>query len=390
MPTQFDELVETIRAEEASTSRLFGDAGRRIRGNTDPEYLGLLAEAADLIADVVSGRRPMHRLQEAMTTSDFPNLFGDVLDRQLLARYLETPQVWSSFARRSTVRDFRAVKRFALDGAEGVLDTVGERDPYPAAALTDSADSYSVVKHGRRLHFSWEDFINDDLDAFADNPDRLARAARRSEDFFATGLFIDANGPHASLYTSGHKNQVAANPVLSISALQTAFTTLASQLDNDGMPVMIDAVVLVVPPALQVVAENILHATQIRVAAGSSGATADQLVAVNWMANKVTLVVDYYIPLVATSANGNTTWALFATPSTGRPALEMGFLRGHETPELFMKSPNADRIGGMAGAMEGDFDTDSVQYKVRHTFGGTRYINTGGFRSTVASSGAGS
>jgi hypothetical protein len=391
MPTDFLDLIETYDAQEASTSALYGDAGRRLRGHQQsPRYTQGLTEAARLMGDVAAGRRPMRALSEAMTTSDFPNLFGDILDRQLLAEYLETPQVWSSFARRSTVRDFRTVKRFAVDGAEGTLSAVGEKAPYPAAGLVDSVDSYAVVKHGRRLHFSWEDFINDDLDGLRSAPQRLARAARRSEDYFATGLWVDANGPHASLYTSGNKNIVTSNPVLSVAALQTAFTILASQVDNDGMPIMIDAVTLVVPPALQVTATNIINATEILIAAGSTSGTADRLRVANWMQNKVNLVVDYYIPLIATSAHGSTTWALFAEPSVGRPALEVGFLRGHESPELFMKSSDNQSIGGMAGDMDGDFDTDSVQYKVRHTFGGTRLTSTGGAKSTVASNGSGS
>ena len=45
-------------------------------------------------------------------------------------------------------------------------------------------------------------------------------------------------------------------------------------------------------------------------------------------------VVDPYIPLVATSANGATSWFLFANPSvTDRAALEFARLRGHEEPD---------------------------------------------------------
>jgi hypothetical protein len=37
-----------------------------------------------------------------------------------------------------------------------------------------------------------------------------------------------------------------------------------------------------------------------------------------------------------------------------------------------MKAPNAIRIGGgVVGAEEGSFETDGVDYKVRHVFGGS-------------------
>ena len=54
------------------------------------------------------------------------------------------------------------------------------------------------------------------------------------------------------------------------------------------------------------------------------------------MKNIVKLQVASYIPMIATS-NQNTSWFLFADPATSRPAAEIGFLRGHEEPELFMK-----------------------------------------------------
>jgi hypothetical protein len=98
----------------------------------------------------------------------------------------------------------------------------------------------------------------------------------------------------------------------------------------------------VVPPALQVTAMNIMNATEIRVAAGSGSATTDQAVAKNWVGNQVAeVVVNPWLPIVDSSANKNTTWYLFADPGAGRPAMEVGFLRGHESPELFLKSPNA-------------------------------------------------
>jgi len=71
---------------------------------------------------------------------------------------------------------------------------------------------------------------------------------------------------------------------------------------------------------------------------------AQMLHAMNWAKNIVRLAVNYYLPIIDTTY-GNTGWYLFANPESGRPAIEMGFLRGHKTPELFMKLPNAVAIG---------------------------------------------
>ena len=386
---EFLEVIENIRAEEASVQRLFGSEGQGARhGAKSPKYMQKLSEAARLVADVMSGKRPAHLLREAMTTSDFPYLFGDILDRQLLAAYQESAATWPNYAKRNTVRDFRAIKRFGVYGGDQVLEEVPQDHEYPISKIDeDTPYSYAVKKLGRKMPFSWETLINDDLDALKDIPERFGRASRRSEEKFATSLFVDANGPHASFYTGGNANIVTGNPALSITGLQTAMKVLAAHKDQNGEPIVIDVVELVVPPALEIDALSILNATQIWLDPNLSAPNKKQsLVTENWMKSKLHLNVNAYIPIVASSANGDTSWFLFANPNNGRPGLEVAFLRGHEEPEIFMKAPNAMRVGGGGmDAMNGDFDTDSIEYKVRHVLGGSRMDP----KMTVASNGSG-
>jgi hypothetical protein len=403
MSTALDILPELASyaggTEEASTTRIYEGEGhsvtariRRARRTGNPAYRQRLLEAAHLYQRVVQGNaRAALDFQEALSTSDFQFLFGDIIDRQLLARYQAMPVQWETIARRGRVRDFRSVNRFTLDGGEAVLAAVKEQTEYPAAQLVDGKYSYSVKKYGRRIPLSWETLINDDLDAFRDIPDRLGRAAQRSEEKFATGLFVSSTGPNSTFFSSGNKNLVTAGAgaALSITSLQTAFTLLGSQVDTDGAPIYIEGVTLMVPPALEVVANNILNATEIWTAAGSGGASsdagrADQLRVANWMANKVKAITNPWLPIVNTT-NGSTAWYLFADPNVGRPALEVGMLIGHEQPELWQKTPNAIRVGGgIAAPEDGDFDTDSLEYKLRHVFGGTLMDP----KSAVASPGA--
>lgn len=382
------ELIESVKQEQASTRELFAGGGVGAKHILKGEkYYEKFAVAAEFIADVFEGRRSGLQFREAMTTDDFPLLFGDVLDRQLLANYMETPGVYRNFCRIATVSDFRTVKRFHTSGSETPLDIVNEQAEYPETALDEGQYTYAVKKYGRRIPFAWETMINDDLDALKDVPARFGRAARRTEQKFAAGLYVDSTGPHGSLYTSGNSNIVTDNPVLSVSALQTAMTILAAQTDSGGDPIFIDAIHLVVPPALEITALNIMNAIQLNMNTSGGGTSAQTLETVNWMKNRVKLSVDYYIPNVASSSNGSTSWFLFADPNNGRPALEVGFLRGHTTPEIFIKAPNAQAVGGGAVTpMAGDFATDSIQYKVRHVLGGSRLDP----KMTVASDGSGS
>lgn len=386
---EFRETFEKIKAEEASVQKLFAGDGkgvRSIKGRNTPEYKKKLSEAVSFVADIYDGRKPFHYFKEAMTTDDFPLMFGDILDRQLLANYQETPQVYRNFVKISTVPDFRSVKRFYTSGGEARLSVVEEQEEYPESALGEGKYVYSVQKYGRRMPFSWETMVNDDLDALKDVPARFGRAARRTESYFAASLYCGVDGPDGTLYSGGNANVVTTNPVLNIESLETALTVLYAQTDSDGEPIHIDMVHLVVSPALEITALNILNATQL-VLTDQGGLANYELRVNNWMKGRFKLSVDAYIPEIATNSNANTCWFLFADPNNGRPALEMGFLRGHISPEIFIKSPNALRVGGgMADPMGGDFDTDSIQYKVRHIMGG-RTIDP---KMTVASQGDGS
>lgn len=387
------QLIETMRAEEASHEKLFGDVGgvsaRSLR--KAPDYNLRMKEALGIIQRARTTRWGMQRFAEAMQTGDFPLLMADVIDRQLLGMYQEGTYSWQAYCRRATVADFRTVKRFAMDGAEGVLPSVGETGIYLPQVLTETKYSYAVSKYGRIMKWSWESWINDDLGALgSSSPARLAKAARRSEEKFATQLHVDASGPHASLYTTANKNIINTtngaantNPVLGVVGLQDAFTVMGLQLDADGEPIGIDGVILEVPPSLAVTAKNLINATEIIVGTDSA---AQRVVTSNWMKTFVTLVVNAYIPVVASSANGKTSWFVHARPTEGRPAMEMGFLRGHETPELFQSTGNQQRVGGATSPMDGSFEDDTTAFKVRHVFGGTRLDG----KASVASNGSAS
>jgi len=83
------------------------------------------------------------------------------------------------------------------------------------------------------------------------------------------------------------------------------------------------------------------------------------------------LHVDPYIPVIDTSQNLNT-WYVFADPSQGA-AMEFGYLRGHETPEICMKSSDKVSVGGAAlSPFSGDFATDNIFYRVRIVKGSTQ------------------
>lgn len=386
--------------DAASTGSLYGSDGtnlsRAVRRRESAEYRQRLLGLTRVYRGMLEGSdRAKLAFKEAMSRPDFNYLFGDVIDRQLLAAYQTRAAQWPAYAKRGRVRDFRTVKRYTLDGGEAVLNKVKELAPYKVRSVTDGAYEYAVEKYGDKIGVSWESLVNDDLDALADLPTRLGNAARRTEERFSAALFSDSSGPNSTFFATGNRNiinttvvgsTVTPNPPLSITALQLAMQVLMQQRDADGGPIYVEGMTLVVPPALMVPAQNILNATQIMAATGGGDGTGnDQLLTNNWMRNQLTLVTNPWLPLINTTS-GNTAWYIFANPAVGRPAMEVGFLQGHEKPELWVRSPNAVRVGGgTVGPEEGDFDHDAVEYRVRMVLGGTLMDP----KSAVASSGTG-
>lgn len=365
-----------------------------------------IASAAALWADLIQGRVPSYLLQEAiaprtpavvraieanypgimrvteaMTTSDFPLLTGDVLDRMMLARFREYPSPWRQFVKVTTLRDFRTVDRYDADGLEGRWDDVPEQDEITYGSMSETRYQYAPRKYAKGAKISFEALMNDDLGVFESIPDRLGRGGARTINHFVTSLYVDANGPHASLY--GADNTVTGNPALSIASLATGLGKLREQRDADGEPIIVTEAVLVVPPALEITARNILNATQVLLTT-AGGASGQEMQVANWIGSALSLAVDPYIPVVASTANGDSSWFLFASPNDA-PALEVGFLRGFAEPQLYQKLANTARVGGGVDQMAGDFATMSQEYKGVVAFGGTRLLA----KATVASNGSG-
>lgn len=405
--------------EMADTGERGWAAASRLARQANPQYQANYREARRLVDNVLSGNRyAALKFQEAMTISDFPFYFGDVLDRSVLANYAETPYSWSGYIKRASLNDFRLAKMFRFDRGAAVLNgpitpnsygatgagTTGieEVSEYPMRYRVATNYSDQLYKFGARMDFAWETLINDDLDALKDTPALFGRACRRTEEKRATQLFVSSTGPNATFFSTANKNLVTNavnsvvttdNPSLSITSLAWALIIMASQVDLDGEPISIDSWALVVPPALDITARNIVNALQVymndqggTLASSGTGATvtqqsAQRLLTENWAKGRVKPMVNYYLPIVNTTS-GNTAWYLFANPDSGRPAAQLSFLRSQPGPQMFMKSPNAVAIGegrlgsssmpgtALANPMEGDFDTDSVQYKVRYVMGG--------------------
>jgi len=353
---------------------------------TRPEgYERRLTEVIDLLSNAkgLPAHKHEYLLREALTTSDFPLLFGDVLDRQMLAAYKATDPVWKPYTKLSTVPRIAPQVggyRFAMRGGDEHLDIVYEKGEYLASDRNADRYALSVDKYGRQFDISWEAIINDDLSALTDTPTRFAMAAQRTEHRVVVNMYAYDRVPGAAIHTVGgplyttfpaELNETAG--ALTIGFLEQGLEVMAGRTDAAGEPIYCRAKFLVVPPALEMTGRQILTSTEKRYTGGAAGTawpTANVLPQYG-----LQLIVDPYLPAAATAngsaASQNTQWYLFSDPNDIR-VIEAAHLVGHERPEICMKASNKVTVGGGAiSPMGGDFATDNIFYRVRLIFGAT-------------------
>lgn len=364
LTTSTEILTGAAAVAEGETSP---DAGFR-PAPRDPRLNARIVEAAEIWHDAlfsggISGMRARTRLAESLTTSDFPLLLASVIDRELLRQYEAISPTWQGYARRATVKDFKAKKLMDLLGGREILDAVPEGSEYPARKPTEAEYPLTVGKRGARVKLTWEMLVNDELDAFRDLPQRLAEAARETENYMAATLLVKAAGANTDFFKAANGNTPTALALSDVN-LAAALTAVTTRKDGNR-PIQIPRLSLVVPPALEMTALSILNATEIRTVDGTV-----TRVSGNNLRGRLNLVVDPYLTVIATDAKAATRWFLMPDPNGGRPAAAVGFLRGYEQPDLRVKADTGQRVGGGSIAPEeGSFDVDSIEYRVRHVVG---------------------
>ena len=207
--------------------RLYCDA---IQGKVDPLMLReAISPRTPYIVNELARRYPgiygdpggrQMGLRETMSVTDYQALYVDVLDRLYYGYYNEWPISELEIVRKHTLRDFRLVSRYLLDGIVGPVTAVDPAAPPQQRALSgpvpqDSATypttntapiQYQPLLYQVMASINWRAFVNDDLGIFADVAKRLAMSIRMSLSQYITTFVVQASGLNTTLYSSGYNN----------------------------------------------------------------------------------------------------------------------------------------------------------------------------------------
>lgn len=343
--------------------------------------------AVRLIGNLDNLPRHRHRymLEEAIGSTEFPYLLGIVLDRDLMARYRTTPLDFWPYTRRLRATNFNEASILRLDGLNDPLPLVGQNGEYLVGKVGDSRVTFKVYKRGREFDIKWEALINDALGAFSDIGDRMAESAINTDSYQATSLIAAATGPNSGLFGApitapdGAAVTNLGALALSIPNVQTTLGLMAHQTSPvTGLPLGIRGLHLVVPPALEDAAWQIVTSTAMQYVAApieDAASIVTPYPTLNPIPRRgIQVHVNEWLPQIDVSGDHDTTWYLFSDPAR-YAAIGYGYLVGHETPEVCMKASNKVTLqGGPISPFAGDFDTDDIFYRVRVVVGGCQMI----------------
>ena len=361
--------------------------------NRGEGYEQKLKEIVNLFSNAhnLPSHRQEYLLREAMTTSDFPLLFADVTDRQMLAAYQAIDPEWKKYMRVKNVNrlyPWVGGKRFAISNSGMVLGEVGEKGEYLTVKKTESKYDVYARKYGNQLDISWEAIIADKLGALKDTPNEFAWLVANTEHYTAVNAYANNVGTHAGgdLYEVGAGLNANTLP-LTIANLEATVAAMQAIRHPSGQPMRNRPKFLVISDGgLEFTARQILTSVTkmwLDYTTREAGPINYAMPTTNVIAQYgLQLIIDPWLSIAGTVGFTQNTWYLFADPRN-IAAVECDYLEGHERPEICMKASDKVTVGGGAiNPMAGDFATDNIFYRVRQCFGANKldwratYINT--------------
>ena len=314
------------------------DASRQFAGLSLPEMAREMAEARG----VKTRGMTRHQIAKAAlhTTSDFPAILENVIGKSLRDRYEMAPRTFLNLANQSTLPDYKEVSRAQL-GEAPKLDKVLEGGEYTYGTTGDAAEKYNLVKYGKILAVTAETVINDDLDAFTRVPAMMGAAAGQLESDLFWAHFTGNPAMHdgENLFSAAHANQAGSGGAISITTIGAGRTAMRKQKGLNGEHfINVQPRFIVVPAALETVAEQFV----------STNMTADAAGSINPFAGRLQVVSEPRLDAASAAA-----WYLWADPAM-IDTIEYAYLQGEEGPQI---------------ETEEGFDVDGLKVKVRHNFG---------------------
>ena len=319
------------------------DTGRQYRG------MSLLEMGRELLEKAGENTRGMDKLnlaQRALATSDFPIILANVANKTLRTGYESAPQTFKPFTRETSATDFKTIQRSSLGDAP-TLKQVNEHGEFTIGTIGEGKESYQLATYGRIVAITRQTIINDDLGAFADLPSKFGVAAANLESDIVWGI-ITANAAMndtVALFHANHGNLTGTGTAISVAALGIGRALMRKQTSIDGNPINVQARYLLVPAALETVAQQYT----------SSAYMSSQSSNINPFAGTLEVIAEPRLDV-----NSATAWYLAASPGQ-IDTVEYAYLEGQQG--VYIESRNGFEVDGLEIKARLDFAAKAIDWR---------------------------
>lgn len=345
-----------------NTEEILATEGFRVA----PTEKGKVVEAAKLFNEGMGGsNHAAFRLQEALSTSDFPIMLGKAFQVEAIQTQKDAVKEFESFTYETKVDDFKPKKMIDLFGSE-IFEDVLEGEEYKGGKLDETEIEVSVGKTGKGFGLTWELRRNRQFSDLANFPKTLGHAAINTENKKVFEVFVAADGFKTDFFGT-----VDTKP-LTPDNLQLALQSLALNEDHRGDLVDLTGMILLVGPTLQYEANRIINAAELELQV-TDGTKVTKTRMLNPFRGLVTVVVSRRMTSIDRSATRASSWALLPNKASSNPSVVKANLTGEETVDIRVKRDQGDRVGGGAVSIEdGSFNDDTIWFRGRHIVGAAK------------------
>ncbi len=291
------------------------------------------------------------------STSDFPFLFENALNKGLQARYATQEPTYRKIARRRSYADFRPHTSIRVGDFPTLQAVSQEAGEIRSGTFSEARERTSVTPYGVRVNLSRQMLVNDGLGGIQQVlNDRGSAVARFEDATFYAMAFGGASNNGPTLLETGRQvfnttdgTLAGTAAAITITSITLARAALLKRKSLDGADLELMPVVLLVGPDKLTEAQQLLAPIQ----AQQSGNV-----------NPFSGVME---PVVTAKITGNA-WYAFASPEVA-PVFEWGLLDGYEAPRF---------------RIEDVFGTQGTSLTLEHDFGCGAIDWRGGYRNAGA------
>ena len=317
-----DTLKDAIQARiehRLKPGSVLPEIGRRFRGST---MLDLVRASMEM-----NGINPVGRSKTELavyafhSTSDIPLLLENAANKTLMPAYEEEPHTWAPIATQKNLPDFKDSRSYSI-AADLIPKELKEGGEYESATITEGRASWRLYTYARKILYTREMIINDDLSALEETLPLFGRGFRRFESNMIWNLIVNnANSAEDGLplFDASHNN--TGTGAITIPAISAGRKAMGTQKDLAGTAINLEPGFLVGPRDLEDEILQFLYPTGYAPSAltGASG---------------VHPYVGKMEPIIESRLNGSATQWYLVAPKSRITGLMYGYLEDEPGPNV--------------------------------------------------------